>query len=202
LSMLALSFWEVTLAVLFIIVCALLILIVLLQKGRGGGLGAAFSGAGSSAFGTRTGDVFTWITIVLTVLFLVLAIGTTLVFRPPAGVVSQPILKPRPPGRLGEENKVEISCPTQGAAIYYTTDGTEPVPGVNAIPYEGQKIPVHPGQTLKAIATRADWKNSRVRPGLYGVEPELPPIELQPDGPSLPAEGEDERPPATEPGTD
>ena len=54
-------------------ICVLLIVVVLLPKGRGGGLGAAFGGLGSSAFGTRVGDVFTWVTIVLTALFLVLA---------------------------------------------------------------------------------------------------------------------------------
>ena len=65
---------PVFIGTLFIVICILLILVVLLQKGRGGGLGAAFGGAGSSAFGTKTGDVFTWVTIVLTSLFLLLAI--------------------------------------------------------------------------------------------------------------------------------
>ena len=55
---------AIFLATLFVLVCILLIVVILLQKGRGGGLGAAFGGLGSSAFGTRTGDVFTWVTIV------------------------------------------------------------------------------------------------------------------------------------------
>lgn len=42
-----------------------LICLVLIQRGRGGGLAGAFGAAGgSSAFGTRAGDVFTRITIV------------------------------------------------------------------------------------------------------------------------------------------
>ena len=41
-----------------------LILIVLIQRGKGGGLAGAFGGAGgSSAFGSRAGDLFTKITI-------------------------------------------------------------------------------------------------------------------------------------------
>jgi len=61
---------DIFIGALFIIVCLMLIVVVLVQKGRGGGLGAAFGGAASSAFGTRVGDVFTWVTIVLTALFL------------------------------------------------------------------------------------------------------------------------------------
>ena len=61
------------LAVLFVMVCVLLIIVVLLQKGKGQGLSGAFGGMGQSAFGTRVGDVFTWITIVLAGVFLLLA---------------------------------------------------------------------------------------------------------------------------------
>ncbi|NNJ24473.1 preprotein translocase subunit SecG [Alienimonas chondri] len=51
-----------------------LILIILLQRGRGGGLAGAFGGAGGqSALGTRAGDVFTKITIGLAVAWIVLA---------------------------------------------------------------------------------------------------------------------------------
>lgn len=59
-----------------ILICGLLILIVLLQKGRGGGLSAAFGGGGGagSAFGTKTGDVFTWITVVLAGLFMLVSV--------------------------------------------------------------------------------------------------------------------------------
>ena len=51
-----------------------LILIILLQRGRGGGLAGAFGGAGGqSALGTRAGDVFTKITVVLAVCWILLA---------------------------------------------------------------------------------------------------------------------------------
>ena len=92
------GFWDILVGVLFLVISLLLILIVLLQKGKGGGLGAAFGGAGSSAFGTRTGDVFTWITIVLTGMFLLLAVGTNLMLRPAPGLVAKPTFQP-PPGR-------------------------------------------------------------------------------------------------------
>ena len=63
LSMFALAFLSVV-----------LILIILLQRGRGGGLAGAFGGAGGqSALGTRAGDVFTKITVVLAVCWILLA---------------------------------------------------------------------------------------------------------------------------------
>ncbi len=66
---------EAALAWLMIIVCLFLMLVILLQRGRGGGLSAAFGGGGgSAAFGAKTGDVFTWITVIVAVVFLLLAV--------------------------------------------------------------------------------------------------------------------------------
>jgi len=52
--------------VLVIITSLFLVLLVLIQRGKGGGLSGAFGGAGgSSAFGSRAGDLFTRITIIV-----------------------------------------------------------------------------------------------------------------------------------------
>ena len=59
---------------LLIFVGILLMIVILLQRGRGGGLAGAFGGAGGqSAFGTRAGDVFTKITAVMAILWVFLA---------------------------------------------------------------------------------------------------------------------------------
>jgi len=167
-----LAVWYHTLlATLFVIICSLLVLVILLQKGRGKGLGAAFGGGAGSAFGTRTGDVFTWITIVLTVLFILMAIGTQMAFRPPATQVLPPIFDPPPPGLINEENVVTIICETPGAAIYYTTDGTTPTD--QSAGYDNE-LKLSPDTTLKAIATRPGRVTSRVSFGTYGKEPEAP----------------------------
>jgi preprotein translocase subunit SecG len=69
------SFFLYTFTTLFIIVCLFLVLLVLIQKGRGGGLASAFGGAGgNTAFGSKTGDVLTWATSIVFGIFLVLAI--------------------------------------------------------------------------------------------------------------------------------
>lgn len=52
-----------------------LILLVLIQRGRGGGLAGAFGGAGGqSAFGTKAGDIFTKITIGVAGFWIILCI--------------------------------------------------------------------------------------------------------------------------------
>ncbi|WP_197447084.1 preprotein translocase subunit SecG [Tautonia plasticadhaerens] len=58
------------------LVSAFMICLVLIQRGRGGGLAGAFGGVGgSSAFGTRAGDVFTRITIVTASVWIALNMG-------------------------------------------------------------------------------------------------------------------------------
>jgi len=161
---------DTFLITLFIIVCVLLIIVVLLQKGRGGGLGAVFGGLGSSAFGTRVGDVFTWVTIVLTAMFLLLAIGTTMYFRPKADTVATPTFSP-PPGKYTDERRVTIECRTPGKKIHYTTNGKDPTQ--KDAPYVGA-LTIKPGKDgviLKARAFRQGWKPSEVAGGYYGPNP-------------------------------
>lgn len=63
-------------AVLYVLVCFLLLLVVLLQQGKGGDMASAFGGGGSqTAFGARGGaTVLTKATTVLGVLFMIGAI--------------------------------------------------------------------------------------------------------------------------------
>src|SRR4051794_8088541 len=71
-------FW-ITL-VLFMTVCLFMILLVLIQKGRGGGLASAFGGGGgNTAFGTKTGDVLTWATSIVFGVFLLLGVAMNLI---------------------------------------------------------------------------------------------------------------------------
>ena len=70
-------------AAVWIITAVVLVLLVLIQKGRGGGLAGAFGGAGAnSLMGTKTGDFLTWVTIALVVVFLVLAVILAKFYKP------------------------------------------------------------------------------------------------------------------------
>jgi preprotein translocase subunit SecG len=63
------------LATLMILTSIFLILLILVQRGRGGGLAGALGGmGGQSAFGTKAGDLFTRITIGAAAFWIVLCI--------------------------------------------------------------------------------------------------------------------------------
>jgi preprotein translocase subunit SecG len=90
--------WGTTLLNLALLgVEVFLILLVLIQKGKGGGLSGAFGGAGgSSAFGSRAGDTFTKWTIYTAAIWLLLIMFTIRAVQPrpraeePTPVVQQP----------------------------------------------------------------------------------------------------------------
>jgi preprotein translocase subunit SecG len=57
-----------------VILTLFLIILILIQRGKGGGLAGAFGGmGGSSAFGARTGDVFTKVTVGVAIAWILLS---------------------------------------------------------------------------------------------------------------------------------
>ncbi len=97
---------QFLLAVLMIVVCGLLMLVILLQRGRGGGLAGAFGGGGgSSAFGAKTGDVLTWITVAVAAVFLLLAVVNNFAFD------KSPIAPPEPTITIGEVPELPSTVP-------------------------------------------------------------------------------------------
>jgi len=81
--LLAMGFVLKVVGVLFVVCCVALILIILIQKGRGGGLSAAFGGGmAGGILGSKTGDFLTWVTIVLVGMFLTLAVVMAKFYKP------------------------------------------------------------------------------------------------------------------------
>jgi preprotein translocase subunit SecG len=67
--------WYSTILNILVIIAGglLLIPLILIQRGKGGGLAGAFGGVGgSSAFGSRAGDLFTRITIGVAAVWILL----------------------------------------------------------------------------------------------------------------------------------
>jgi preprotein translocase subunit SecG len=80
---LAAGFIMNILAAIFVIGSVVLILVVLIQKGKGGGLSGAFAGGmASGILGSKTGDVLTWITISVASLFIIVALVLDRWWRP------------------------------------------------------------------------------------------------------------------------
>lgn len=74
----------IILMVAFVIICILLICVVLLQNEEGEGLGGLFGGAGTQAFGAKSGNVLTKTTYVLVTLFFLASLGLALLNKAPS----------------------------------------------------------------------------------------------------------------------
>lgn len=108
-------------AVIFMLISLVLIFIVLLQRGKGGGLSSVLGGGmASGLLGSKTGDVLTWVTIVLAGLFLLVGFFMAKYYKPsPTEIeVPAPISSPQPsstaPGVA--ETPVETDQPIGGPA--------------------------------------------------------------------------------------
>ena len=65
-----------------------LIVLILIQRGKGGGLAGAFGGmGGQSAFGTKAGDTFTKITMYVATFWIVLCVASVLLLASGPGVI-------------------------------------------------------------------------------------------------------------------
>ena len=72
-------------------------------------------------------------------------------------------------GAVNSGTEVTITCSTEGAKIYYTTDGTEPT----ALSTEyTEAISVTAAVTLKAIAVKSGMNNSAVASASYTIKPD------------------------------
>jgi preprotein translocase subunit SecG len=68
--------------VLIVVVCVFMICLILIQRGKGGGLAGAFGGVGgSSAFGTKSGDVFTRVTMVVATIWILLSMLLVILYN-------------------------------------------------------------------------------------------------------------------------
>lgn len=86
-----------------------LIFVILIQRGKGGGLTAAFGGGGGdSAFGAKAGDAFTWITIWSSLIWITLCMVTIAYYNPPDA--------PQNPFAQVDEQTMEGQKPAMGGA--------------------------------------------------------------------------------------
>jgi preprotein translocase subunit SecG len=124
---------SATLGLLLCLVSIFLILLILIQRGRGGGLTGALGGpGGQSAFGTKAGDVFTRITAVTACIWIALCSLTILVTGGP---------------ELG--GGIEGTTITSGEPLDGATGGMGGLPNATTAPpmNESPSAPVTPPET-------------------------------------------------------
>ena len=80
--------------------------------------------------------------------------------------VATPTFTPEP-GYFTAAQEVTLACATDGASIYYTTDGSEPTSASTL--YESA-IAVGETMTIKAIAMKSGMLDSEVATGIYTIE--------------------------------
>ena len=117
--------------ILLSVMAIFLILLILVQRGRGGGLTGALGGmGGQSAFGTKSGDVFTKITVWTTFLWIVVCIAAVKML----GTEDDPLA-----GNLGSD----VAPPAEGTLSDVPETGDAPPADTGSAP-SGETAPVDP----------------------------------------------------------
>ena len=112
--LLAVGFLMKAIAALFIICCVALILIILIQKGRGGGLSGAFGGAmASGILGSKTGDFLTWVTIALVAIYLGVAVVMAKFYKPGVGEFGEDAPTTQVQPESPQTTTPEVNTPTE-----------------------------------------------------------------------------------------
>jgi len=68
-------------------------------------------------------------------------------------------------GAVDANTTVTISCATDGATIYYTTDGSDPTSGST----QGTSVTINAAMTIKAIAIADGYNNSAIATAAYTI---------------------------------
>lgn len=117
------SFWHFFYGIVLSITAVLLMLLVLVQRGRGGGLAGAFGGmGGQSAFGTKAGDTFTRITIGVSLFWILMCVAAVKFLGDTTGAFGRAVA----PGTTQVQSSQPESLPN-GSTPGATTEPGAPV---------------------------------------------------------------------------
>lgn len=150
-----------------------LIALVLIQRGRGGGLAGAFGGmGGQSAFGTKAGDVFTKITVIVAACWILLCIlAINLLSR------RESLFSPTLGGTAGQAVPAQTTIPSGGPA----PDGAG-APATGSMP-AGEAAPA----TTPSAPAAGEGQTSPDASSLPAAAPAVPAVPATPAVPEAPA---------------
>ncbi len=133
--------WQTLIMIGMLLTAAILILLILVQRGKGGGLAGALGGmGGQSAFGTKAGDTFTRITIGVASFWIVLCMVAAGTMKHDTSRVSLPGSGVTAGTPAGEEGAGVVPPGTAPA-------GAAPAESPPAQPVPAEAAPVESGPT-------------------------------------------------------
>ena len=142
------------LTTLVVLTSLFLICLILIQRGKGGGLAGAFGGVGgSSAFGTKAGDVFTRVTIGVAIVWIILSMLLVILHNRPRQSAFQAV---------GASSPNEVPVSSEGETSKGKAATTPPGPG-----------PANPPPTTPPVSSESSVPASSS--GLPPALPETPP---------------------------
>lgn len=131
------AFLDSLITILHILVCLFLVLVILLQQGRGGGMGAAFGGASQQVFGgAGAGNFLTKLTEAAAFTFMFTSVLL-------AGLASN-----RGPSKYEEAAKATYGEPATSASASASTAASAP----HAPPATSVAIPIAPAPATSGSA--------------------------------------------------
>ncbi len=137
---------------LIILVSIFLICLILIQRGKGGGLAGAFGGVGgSSAFGTKAGDTFTRITVVTAAVWMLMAmLLVVMTSRRNASTwaADAPSSLSKELGQSRGKSKSGVPASAPASSSSRPAEAPAPADKVPAIPKD-TNFPLTPGSTPK-----------------------------------------------------
>jgi preprotein translocase subunit SecG len=98
------GFFLGLLGVILFLLSLFLIFIILIQRGKGGGIAGSLTGTAQSAFGARGGDILMWLTLTMTIIWILLCCLTIYFYS-----------RTQPPVAEGKDDadiKTEVNSPS------------------------------------------------------------------------------------------
>ena len=135
------QFVTVLLYIVLTLISAFLICLVLIQRGKGGGLAGAFGGAGgSSAFGTKAGDVFTKVTMITAAIWIALNMLLVVISNNRTSAYARPDRPGAKSSFTPADSKLDLDKAGKGAPAIAPSDLPPPPPS-SAKPSTGTPVP-------------------------------------------------------------